>query len=111
METMLYASAERQIKKAILRVGIKPQTQSMAIVIIGDDPRQIESTLKAVTKSMGSEPDESVLDLTKDKEEKIKVAFEITDEELKVLENGNQKKAIINLVIEHVALLVDSTLS
>jgi tRNA threonylcarbamoyladenosine modification (KEOPS) complex Cgi121 subunit len=77
----------------------------MAVVIIGDDPKQIESMLKALTKSMDSEPDESVLDLTKYKEEKIKVAFEITDEELEVLENDNQKKAVINLVIERVALL------
>ncbi len=105
METMLYASAEGQIKKAIIRVGIKPQTHNMAIVIIGDDPKQIETMLKAVTKNMGSEPDEGVLGLTKDKEEKIKVAFEITEQELKVLENDNQKKAIINLVIERVALL------
>ena len=54
---------------------------------------------------MGTEPDESVLDLTKNKETKIKKTFEITDEELKIFENGNQKKAIINLVIERVALL------
>ena len=105
METMLYASAQRQIQKAINRSGIKPQTQNMALIIIGDDPKQIETTLKEVTKSVGSEPDESVLDLTKNKEEKIKETFEITDEELKVLENGYQKKAIINMVIERVALL------
>jgi hypothetical protein len=54
---------------------------------------------------MGSAPDECVLDLTKNKEAKIKKTFEITDEEQKVLENGNQKKAITNLVIERVALL------
>ena len=105
METILYASAQRQIKKAINRAGIKPQIQNMALVIVGDDPKQIETTLEAVTKSLGSEPDESVLDLTKNKEVKIKEAFEITDEEIKVLENGNQKKAITNLVIERVALL------
>jgi tRNA threonylcarbamoyladenosine modification (KEOPS) complex Cgi121 subunit len=105
METMLYASAQRQIQKAIIHTGIKPQTQNMAIVIVGDDPKQIETTLKVVTKSVGSEPDESVLDLTKNKEAKIKKTFEITDEEIKVLENVNQKKAIINLVIERVALL------
>ena len=105
METILYASAQRQIKKAINRAGIKPQTQNMALVIVGDDPKQIETTNEAVTKSLGSEPDESVLDLTKNKEVKIKEAFEITDEEIKVLENGNQKKAITNLVIERVALL------
>lgn len=32
METMLYASAQRQIQKAILRTGIKPQTHRMALV-------------------------------------------------------------------------------
>jgi tRNA threonylcarbamoyladenosine modification (KEOPS) complex Cgi121 subunit len=102
---MLYASAQRQIQKAIIRAGVKLQTRNMAIVIVGDDPKQIETALKAVTKSVGSEPDESVLDLTKNKEAKIKKTFEITEEELKVLENGNQKKAITNIVIERVALL------
>ena len=105
METMLYASAQRQIQKAINRAGIKPQTQNMALIIVGDDPKQIENALKAVTKSVGSEPDEKVLDLTKNKEDKIKEAFEITDQELRVLENANQEKSIINLVIERVALL------
>jgi tRNA threonylcarbamoyladenosine modification (KEOPS) complex Cgi121 subunit len=105
METMLYASAQRQIQKAILRTGIKPQTHKMAIVIVGDDPKQIEIALKIVTESMGTEPDERVLDLTKNKETKIKKTFGITDEELKIFENGDQKKAITNLVIERVALI------
>src|SRR5665647_2061860 len=51
MEIMLYASAQRQIQKAINRAGIKPQTQNMALIIVGDDPKQIENALKAVTKS------------------------------------------------------------
>jgi tRNA threonylcarbamoyladenosine modification (KEOPS) complex Cgi121 subunit len=78
---------------------------SKSIAIVGDDPKQIETALAAVTKSMGTEPDESVLDLTKNKEAIIKKTFEITEEELKVLQNGNQKKAITNIVIERVALL------
>src|SRR5665647_3902522 len=105
METMLYASAQRQIQKAIIRAGIKPQTQNMAIIIVGDDPKQIENALETVTESMGTEPDERVLDLTKNKEAIIKKTFEITEEELKVLEKGNQKKAITNIIIERVALL------
>jgi tRNA threonylcarbamoyladenosine modification (KEOPS) complex Cgi121 subunit len=105
METILYASAQRQIQKAILRTGIKPQTHKMALVIIGDDPKQIETALRAVTKNIGTEPDEKVLELTKAKEAKIKKTFEITEEELKIFESGDQKKAITNLVIERVALI------
>jgi len=105
METMLYTSAQRQIQKAIERCGIRPKTKNMALIIIGDDPKQIENALEAITKSVGTEPEMSVLEITKPKETKIKKAFEITDEELKILINGNQKKAIVNLVIERVALL------
>ena len=50
-------------------------------------------------------PDESVLEMTKAKEEKIKKTFEITDTEQRTIEYCNQKKAIVNLVIERVALL------
>ena len=105
METMLYASAQRQIQKAIERCGIKPKTKSMALIIIGDDPKQIETALETVTKSVGSAPDGTVLEMTKNKETKIKKAFEITKEELKILKNGNQNKAIVNLIIERIALL------
>jgi tRNA threonylcarbamoyladenosine modification (KEOPS) complex Cgi121 subunit len=105
VETILYASAQRQIQKAIERCGIKPQTESMAVVIIGKDPTQIQNVVKAVTESVGSKPNENVLEMTKTKLTKIKKAFEITDEELKILNNDNRKKAVVNLVIERVALL------
>ena len=53
METMLYASAQRQIQKAIIRTGIKPQTHKMALVIVGDDPKQIETALEASNRKHG----------------------------------------------------------
>jgi tRNA threonylcarbamoyladenosine modification (KEOPS) complex Cgi121 subunit len=105
METILYASAQRQIQKAIERLGIKPETKNMALIIVGEDPKQIETSLEAVTKSVGSNPDENVLEISKAKEAKIKKAYEITQQELKTIETRSQKKAIADLVIERVALL------
>jgi tRNA threonylcarbamoyladenosine modification (KEOPS) complex Cgi121 subunit len=105
MEAILYASAQRQIQRAIEQCGIKPQTKNMAMTIIDEDPKQIQDVLKSVTKCVGSKPNESVLGLTKAKEEKIKKTFKITDTELRTLEYCKQKKAIVNLVIERVALL------
>jgi tRNA threonylcarbamoyladenosine modification (KEOPS) complex Cgi121 subunit len=105
METLLYSSAEGQIQKAIERCGIKPQTKNMAVAIIGEDPKQMQNTIDALTKGVGSEPDPNVLEMTKAKETKIKKVFKITNEELKTVENNNQEKAIINIVIEQVALL------
>jgi len=105
METMLYASAQRQIQKAIERSGIKPESRNMSVVIIGDDPKQIEKALEAVSESVGSKPDETVLELTKPKCAKIMKAFGISGEEMKTVDGGDEKKAITDLVIERMALL------
>ena len=105
METLLYASAQRQIQKAIGCCGIKPKTKNMAVAIIGDDPGQIRNAVKAISECVSSEPDETVLDLTKSKETRIKKAFEITQEELETQKKESKERAIANLVIERVALL------
>ena len=106
METMLFASAQRQIQRAIQRCGIKPESASMAVVIIGEDPMQIEAALETITRCVGGKPDEKVLELSKVKEKRIREAFEISQEELNtVLKKENHFEAVVNLVIERVALL------
>ena len=104
METMLYASAQRQIQKAIDKIGVKPETKNMAVVIVGNDAKCVEAMLAELTACVGSEPDDSVLKLTKQKQQKIKETFQISAEELKT-QTATAEKALVNLVIEHVALL------
>ena len=106
METMLYASAQRQIKKAIQRCGIKPETTDMAVILIGENPANLQTVLNAVTACVGVEPNERVLEMSIAKEKKIKETFKVTDEELKtVMGKENREDAIVSLVIEQVALL------
>ena len=105
METLLYASAQGQIQKAIECCGIKPKTKKMAVAIIGDDPGQIRKAVGAMSEFFCSELDETVLDLTKSKLKKIRKAFAITQEELETQKKGSEEMAVANLVIERVALL------
>jgi KEOPS complex subunit Cgi121 len=106
METMLYASAQRQIQKAIQRSGIKPETTTMAVLIIGERQTQIQSVLETISEYVGLEPDEKVLEMSKAKEKKIIKTFGITEEELKsIMKNNDREGTIVNLVIERVALL------
>jgi len=106
METMLYASAQRQIKKAIQRCGIKPETTVMAVIIIGEDPAQLKGVLQAISTYVGVEPDEKILEMSNFKENKIIETFQITNEELKaVMKDEKLGEAVVNLVIERVALL------
>jgi KEOPS complex subunit Cgi121 len=106
MEVMLYASAQRQIRKAIQLVGVKRDSANVAVVIIGKNPDSIQAGLSAVSKPIGVEPDETVLELTKEKTESIRKAFGISAKELEaVIEKKNVEQALVNLVIERTALL------
>jgi tRNA threonylcarbamoyladenosine modification (KEOPS) complex Cgi121 subunit len=106
IETMLYASAQRQIQKAIDFIGVKYTSSDVAVVIIDESNELVEAVLSAVSKYVATEPDDSVLEVTREKAEGIRKAFGITDTEVKaVREKDNGKEALVDLVIERVALL------
>jgi tRNA threonylcarbamoyladenosine modification (KEOPS) complex Cgi121 subunit len=106
VEAMLYASAQRQIRKAIQRCGIKPETTSIAVVIIGENPAEAKTLLEAIAVCVGTEPDETVLEMNEVKLEKIKEAFQVKAEEIKtMMKNGNLDETVVSLVVERVALL------
>ena len=105
MEIMLYASAQRQIRKAIQFIGIKRNCANVAVVIIGANPDSVKTVLSAVSKCVGVEPDETVLELTNEKTRSIRKAFGISAEELEAVDKKNVKQALVNLVIERIALL------
>ena len=106
METVLYASAQRQIRKAIGFIGVKRGIANVAVAVIGDGATQVQAALSAVEKRFGKEPDESVLELSGSKIQHIRGAFGISDEEVKTItEKSGLEQALVSLVIERMALL------
>jgi tRNA threonylcarbamoyladenosine modification (KEOPS) complex Cgi121 subunit len=106
METMLYASSQRQIRKAMELLGIKPETSEVALLIIGRNPETVKSALRLVSASVKAQRDDTVLELSEEKRRNIQKAFGISDLELKtVMKKNGLEKALTNLVIEQMALL------
>jgi KEOPS complex subunit Cgi121 len=106
METMLYASAQRQIRKAIDLMGVKCSSANVAVVVIGESAESVESFLSEVSKRVGEKTDDGVLELSKEKVQGIREAFGITETEVEtVMEKDNGEDALVDLVIERVALL------
>ncbi len=106
MEAMLYASARRQIQKAIARSGIKPETRNIAVLVIAESEDHLDCAVKEVSGNLGKEPDEAVLELTSDKLKRIQAVFGITKKELETtLPQEGEAKATVALIIERVALL------
>lgn len=106
MEIMLYASAQRQIRRATELIGIKPNSPDIAVLILGGKPKDVESALWAISKRVNGEHDDAVLELTKAKATIIQKAFQISETELETV-TGTEglEKALIDLVIERMALL------
>jgi len=106
METMIYASAQRQIRKAITILGVKESSSNVAFVIIGDKPEIVHTSFSEIEKCLAVVADESVLELTEEKTKNLCKAFGITEKELKAVgAESNNEQAIVNLVIERMALM------
>lgn len=106
METMLYASAQHQIRKAMGLLGIKPYSSEIAALIIGEKPETVKSALSRVSKYINAQRDDTVLELSEEKAATIRRNFTISDVELEtVMKKDGLEKALTDLVIERMALL------
>ena len=107
IEALLYASAQRQIRKAVDTLGIREDSSQVAVLIMAENRQGIDDCLEVVSGLMAGERDDGVLELTDEKIEDVKKLFGVSDLEIeaKVREKGLERDALIDLVIEHVALL------
>lgn len=107
IETLLYSSAQRQIKKAIEIIGIKPNSQSVVAIVIADTNLKVNSIIRTILHFVPGKSDDNVIQLTEEKIANVKDLFGISDIELntKLERKGMEKKALADLVMEHVALL------
>jgi len=107
METLLYASAQHQIKDAVKLLGIKPNSSLVAVLLIAETQEQASSILESVSKLLQGEQDDSVVEVSNEKVDGLKRLFQISEVELeaKTERKGAEKEALLDLVIEHMALL------
>lgn len=106
METLLYAASEHQITRATEKIGIKSCVLNVAALIIGREQRRIESVLSQISVILRSQRDDGVLEISKSKYKNIVKTFEINPRELgAVAENDVSESALIDLIIERMALL------
>ncbi|KPV65221.1 MAG: Regulatory protein [Candidatus Bathyarchaeota archaeon BA1] len=99
VEALLFASAQRQIRRAVEILGINPTSSRIAVLIIAETQQKATATLETISEVISGERDDSVLELADEKLEGIKKLFGVSDIELKA------GRSLMDLVIEHIALL------
>lgn len=106
METMVYASAQRQIRRATELIGIGNGISEIALLIVGDDSESLKSALSMVSKNVNMKNDDAILELSEEKQKIIREKFGISNLELKtIMKKDDLNEALTNLVIERMALL------
>jgi KEOPS complex subunit Cgi121 len=108
VEILLYASGQRQIKKAVKMLGIKQNTTEVAALIIPKNTQEKQKYIQIVTGTIPGERNDQVLELKDTKINTIKKLFQISKQEFeaKLKKEGLEKEALTDLVIERMALLV-----
>jgi tRNA threonylcarbamoyladenosine modification (KEOPS) complex Cgi121 subunit len=105
VEAALYASSQRQIRKALDFIGVKVESVNVAVLVFGEDAGSVEMGLSAVASHVSAVQDEGVLELSEAKIRRIRAAFEVSDTELQAASNRDPKNALVDLIIERSALL------
>ena len=107
LETLLFASAQRQITKAVELLGITRESSQVVALIIAESRQGAIETLENVSKLIPGERDDSVYEFSDEKSETVRNLFLISDLELssKLKGAGFEREALIDLVIERIALL------
>lgn len=98
METLLYASGERQLKLAIPKMGVKKSSVSVALIFIAESKTKISNQLiSEFLKELSLNRDDGVLEGNENTLKK----FGITETEIRTV----MKVKYGNLILEKVALV------
>jgi len=103
IEVLLYASCQNQISRALDVVGVYPDTEKLALVVLRDSHDEAEATFKRAADILG-EADDSVLELDEIKLREITKVFGVSERELEAV-GGKRDNALTSLLVEKGALL------
>lgn len=106
IEILLFASCQDQIKRAIEILGIKPSTRNAALVIVAESREEAISAFNSISRGLGWEADQGVIELTNEKIKSIIKAFGISDQEIETSMRRSLEDAVKNTLIERAALLI-----
>jgi len=106
MEILLYASGQHQIDKAIRMLGVKEGSSQIVVVVLSESREKSMEAMLKISRVIGGEPCDEVINLTDEKFSIIKSKFEISDAELEATLRRSKEEALTSILIERSALLV-----
>ncbi|MFW9806350.1 MAG: KEOPS complex subunit Cgi121 [Candidatus Thorarchaeota archaeon] len=108
VEIIVFASAQRQIGKALDALGVFDGLSEIAVVVVGPDSESVMEKLQSLSKAIGNEiiPPFAA---SEDRIERIKDHYEITDKEIEAILDSDKLEsklsALSRCIVSRVSLV------
>jgi len=112
VELIVYASAQRQIGRALDELGVYDSVEHVAVVVIGNDRKSVEQSLRKIATKVGKEfPNPFAR--SKERFDRIKAHFDITEKEICTLTDSgddlDRQKALSRCIVSRISLVAIDT--
>ncbi|MEM2905161.1 MAG: KEOPS complex subunit Cgi121 [Candidatus Bathyarchaeia archaeon] len=105
MEALLQASAQRQVSKAIEKLGVKPGVGDIAILLMSKDEKELRGAFSRLIGVSGMLVDEALLEVSSERLSGLQALFEVSERELAAERDAEEPaSALTNLIIERMTL-------
>ncbi len=101
VETLLYASTQNQISKAIQLIGVSKDTKRVAIIVISE--KENDPVVTEIAETLGT-PNDGALAMTQEKYEALKRLYDVTDTAIETV-GTEPYMALTSLVTEKSTLI------
>ncbi len=112
VEIIVYASAQRQIGRALDELGVYDRLEHVAVVVIGNDRKSVEQSLKKITTKVGKEFS-NPFEGSKERFDRLKAHFDIDEKEICTFTDSDddieRQKALSKCVVSRVSLVAIDT--
>ena len=112
VEIIVYASAQRQIGRALDELGVYDSVENVAVVVIGNDRKSVEQSLEKITTKVGNELS-NPFEGSKERFDRIKAHFDIDEKEICTFTDSDddleRQKALSKCVVSRVSLVAIDT--
>ncbi len=104
LELLLYLAADRQLRSAIEKLGVKEKSLEVVAIALGKEEGKVVEALKELLARLPGEVEEGLLETTKEKEEYLRKLFNIKEGELKAARKVHGERTLEHLILERIAL-------
>lgn len=107
-EVLVYASAQRQIGRAIENLGIRADLQSIALVVVGGEKKAVRDVIKKMVNKVGEEIKPAFVP-DRERLERIMHHFGVNEKEIKALTDSDEveiwAEALSKCVVSRVSIV------